>query len=250
MLTAEEKTACLKRGIFDALDENTLAAVAQRMGERELADGEILFLQGEPGDEIFVVVEGAIEIFVGEHVIAQLGPGELFGEMAVLGGGVRTAGGRARGPTHLLFLKDKAIRLLVQQIPDLAFAIFRVLIDRLDEANRLARFLASDRVAHARVEITGGDLAGRSFPVEHEQAVLGRAQGSVTADALRLALPTESPSVELRHALIRVEADTVYIEPLDGDVRINNENIDESTSVTPEDTVGIADLQLRFVPVE
>ena len=46
MLSVEEKTACLKRGIFEALDEDTLSAMASRMGEREAEDKEVLFLRG------------------------------------------------------------------------------------------------------------------------------------------------------------------------------------------------------------
>src|SRR5210317_169861 len=106
MLSVEEKASCLRKGIFETLDEDTLLAMAQRMGEADFEDGESLFLKGEPGEEIFVVVSGQIEIHVGEHVIAVLGGGQLFGEMAVLGGGKRTASGRAKGETRVLFLKS------------------------------------------------------------------------------------------------------------------------------------------------
>jgi len=250
MLSLEEKTACLRRGIFATLDEETLTAVAQRMGERALPAGEVLFLRGEPGDEIFVVVEGGIEIFVETHVIALLGPGELFGEMAVLGGGKRTAGGRAHGETRLLFLKDKAIRLLVQQLPDLAFAIFRVLIERLDEANRLARFLTSEKIELGRLAVEGGELAGQTFPLYHTQAVLGRSQGSVAADALRIALPVTGEDLLDHHARVRIEDGTAYIEPLDGAVLVNDDLIDDCMSVTPADVVTLGGLRLRFVPAE
>ena len=67
MLTVEEKADCLRNGIFESLDEETLRAMAQRMGETELADGASLFLKGEPGDEIFVVVDGAVELFCGVY---------------------------------------------------------------------------------------------------------------------------------------------------------------------------------------
>ncbi len=250
MLSVEEKTACLKRGIFEALDEETLAAMASRMGEREAEDGEVLFMRGEPGDEIFVIVEGGVEIFVGGHVIALLGPGQLFGEMAVLGGGTRTAGGRAKGRTRLLFLKGKAIKLLVQQIPDLAFAIFSILIERLDEANRLAQFLAGEKHELGRVRIESGDLAGRSFPIFHAQAILGRCKGTVAADALRLALPSASPALLERHALVRIDGESVYIEPLDGEVMVYDAGIEDSMEVTPDDPVEIGGMTMHFEPVK
>ena len=71
-----------------------------------------------------LILEGEIEIYDGNYVIAVLEQGQLFGEMAVLGGGRRTASGRAKDAARLLFLKDKAIRLLIQQVPDIAFALF------------------------------------------------------------------------------------------------------------------------------
>ncbi len=247
MLSLDEKAASLRRGIFENLDETTLADLAGRMGQRDLEDGEVLFLRGEPGDEIFVIVSGQIEIFVDEHVVAVLGAGELFGEMAVLGGGLRTAGGRARGETRLLFLKEKAIKLLIQQTPDLAFAIFRVLISRLEEANRLALFLSRPRTRLGSVEFVSGRLAGRTLPLHHRQSVVGRRRGSVGADALRVALPTRRPEVHERHALLTLEDGAAYLEPLEGPVLVNGEAIDDSLAISSTDVVDLGGLQLRFV---
>lgn len=242
LLSTEEKARCLAQGIFQGLPAAILHAMASRMGERSLEDGEILFLKGEPGDEIFVVVEGEIEIFIEDQVIAVLGPGQLFGEMAVLGGGKRTASGRAKGATRLLFLKEKAMKLLIQQSPDLAFAIFRVLIARLEEANRLALFLGKEHHPLAWIEILAGDLSTKRFPLYHKEAVVGRAIGSVAADALRLALPTSCPSLLERHAFIALEENAAYITPLDGEVKVNGETIEDTLQIEPEDEVTLGTL--------
>jgi CRP-like cAMP-binding protein len=246
MLSLEEKADSLGRGIFEMLDRETLAAMAGRMGERDLAGGEVLLIKGEPGDEIFVVVEGEIEIFVGAHIIAVLGAGQMFGEMAVLGGGRRTAGARAKGKTRLLFLKEKALKLLVQQIPDLAFAIFKVLIDRLEEANRLALFLSSAKKQLGYVEIIAGDIKGKRIPIFHAEAVVGKSKGSVTADALRVALPTADATVLEQHAFLKIEDGNIYLEPRNGTAQVHGMEIEDSLMLAPDDEVTLGGVTLTF----
>ncbi len=245
MLSVEEKAAVLDGGIFGDLGEDIRLAVAQRMGQRELADGEPLFLQGEPGDEIFIIVEGQIEINMGKHVVAILEPGQVFGEMAVFGRGRRTAGARAKGTVQLLFLKNQAVRLLIQQAPDLAFEFFKVISDRLEEANHISQFLAEPKVDHGTVEVVEGELAGQSFPINHEDAALGRARGSV-ADVLRVTIPVTGGDLLDQHARISINGSSVFIEPLDGEVSVNGDPIEDGMEVGPEDTVEVGGLSLRF----
>ncbi len=245
MLTLEEKIEFLREGIFGNLDDETRTTVAQRMGERNLANEEPLFLNGEPGDEIFIIISGGIEIHLGEHVVVVLGQGQIFGEMAVLGGGQRTASARAKGETHLLFLKDKAVRLLFQQAPDLAFAFFKVICDRLEEANHVAQFLFEERKEYGVVEVVSGELEGQTFPLYHEGAPLGCSRGGVV-DVLRIALPVTKPGLLERHVSVSISGDSVFVEPLDGEVVVDGNVIEDSMAVGPEDTVEIGGLGVRF----
>lgn len=245
MLDLADKTEALRKGIFSDLDEDTLEALAGRMGERELEDGENLFLNGEPGDEIFVIVDGEIEIYIKEHVIAVLGPGALFGEMAVLGGGKRTASGRAKGSLKLLFLKEKAIKILIQQLPDLAFAIFKVLIDRLEEANKLAMFMENEKIVYGEVVVNSGDIAGKNFPIYHQEAPLGKAKHSAAADSLRIALPTEGDLLE-KHAVVTIREGVAYIEPKEGDVLVNGVEIDDCFELAADDEVEAGGLKFSI----
>lgn len=246
MLTREQKATALGAGVFSGLPEGVRAALAERMGERHLEPGETLFMEGEPGSEIYVIVSGELEIRRGCNALARLGAGEVVGEMAVLGRGLRTADGVSRGKTHLLFLKDKAIKLLIQQIPDLALALFQVLIDRLNDANELALFLAGEPVEKARVVVEGGDLAGQHFSIYREREVLGRSLGSLVGDGLRLALPSREPGLRERHAEVSLVEGTVYLEPLEGESLIGGVPLNERMAVGPEDVVSIGALELRF----
>ena len=246
MLSVADKSACLAKGVFARLDPAALRALAERMGEREFAAGQPVFLEGEPGNEIFVVAAGAVEILRGGRVIAALGTGELIGEMAVLGKGVRTASGRARGATRLLFLRDKALQLLIQQIPEIAFAIFNALVERLDSTTELAFFLANPPAERGEVRVTAGDLAGQAFPIHHEASILGRSLGSLMEDAMRLALPSKDPALLARHARVTAAEATVFIEPFEGAVAVNGAPIETALQLGPEDEVQIGSLRLRF----
>ncbi len=247
MLSVEEKAEFLEGGIFGSLDGDTRLAIAKRTGQRDLQDGETLFLNGEPGDEIFIITAGQIEIHIGEHVIAVLESGHVFGEMACFGGGRRTAGARARGETQLLFLKDRAVRLLIQQVPGLAFGFFKVLSDRLETANKVTRFLAGPKTEYGTVEIVSGELAGQTFPLNHQDAPLGRAQGGIT-DVLRVSLPVLDDELLECHARVSISDGHIFIAPQDGEVRVNGEQIDDGVGVGPEDTVEAGGLELRFRP--
>ncbi len=247
MLSVEEKAEFLGGGIFGGLDGETRLVIAQRMGQRDLQDGDTLFFNGEPGDEIFIITTGQIEIHIADHVIAVLESGQIFGEMACFGGGRRTAGARARGETQLLFLKDRAVRLLIQQVPDLAFGFFKVLSDRLEEANKVSRFLAEPRTEYGTVEVVSGELAGQTFPLNHTDTSLGRAQGGIT-DVLRVSLPVSDDELFEFHARVSISDGHIFIEPQDGEVRVNGEQIDDGVGVGPEDTVEAGGLELRFRP--
>ena len=247
MLSVEEKARCLEKGVFGALEAAARLALAERMGERQIEDGQTLFMEGEPGSHVFVIVSGEVEVRRGETVLAVLGPGELIGEMAVLGSGLRTASARARGTARFLFLKDRAIRLLIQQIPEIAFAVFGVLVERLTVASDLAAFLAGERTPIGRVEALSGDIEGRSFPLYRERSVLGRSLGSLAADGFRVALPTSAPELRERHASVIVADGKVLVEPLDGPVTVGGETVDEAIAVYPGDEVGVGGLRLRIV---
>ncbi|GEM_PF-3443846 len=245
MMTIEQKAQALGRGLFADLDEGVRSAVAARTGERRLQHGEVLFLEGEPGSEIFFVISGEVEVHRHHTTLAVVGPGEVLGEMAVLGGQVRSASGRARGETHLLFLKDKAARVLVQQTPAFALALLGVLVDRLTAADELAVLLSERPRPLGEVVVTAGDAAGEQVPILRAVSVLGRKRGAIMADGLRVALPSDDPALRERHAEIRLRDAGVYLAPLEGQVAVAGQPVAEPIALGPDDEVAIGELRLR-----
>ncbi len=98
-------------------------------------DGEYIFHQGDPGDRLFIVVEGKIEISQGpdndRYVLAHLGPGEFFGETSIITGQSRTAHASAAGRTLLFPVKLDEFTERIKAEPELGLYILQGLIIRL-----------------------------------------------------------------------------------------------------------------------
>lgn len=99
--------------------------------------GERIINEGDPGDCMYVIQEGEVEIFVernGEDVrLAIRGEGEFFGEMAVFEREVRSASVRAMGRVRVLTLDKKNFLKRIQEDPSLAFRIVQTMSSRIRE---------------------------------------------------------------------------------------------------------------------
>ena len=98
---------------LDVQLDRELDQVAMRSGaklaRRRIAPGETLVEQGDPGTEMYLLVEGVLDVEIDAVVVAQVGSGALVGELAVLGDGRRTATLRAVRPSRVAILTDDAI---------------------------------------------------------------------------------------------------------------------------------------------
>lgn len=99
--------------------------------------GETIFRQGAPRTSMFVVNEGEVEIRVGNKVVEVVGPSGIFGEMAMIDGGPRTATAVARSDCKLVPVDEKRFQFLVQQTPYFAIEVLRVLAGRLRRVDQL-----------------------------------------------------------------------------------------------------------------
>lgn len=106
-----------------------------RDGSLTFEAGQTVFSQGDPGDALFIISEGAVEIFQdsagGKCVLARLGKRDIFGEIALLTEGLRTATAVATERTRLLPVKRAEFFHRVKDEPELALLILQVLIMRL-----------------------------------------------------------------------------------------------------------------------
>ena len=123
--------------LFARVDDVTLWACAERLRVRRFRRGETIFHQGDPGDSLFIVESGAVKIVLpspeGEEgaIIATLGRGEFFGELALLDGAPHSATAIALEAAGLLVLGRPTFDELVDTQPGLRNALFAGLVAEL-----------------------------------------------------------------------------------------------------------------------
>jgi hypothetical protein len=117
--------------LFAHCTEKELRAVAQATRPRTLSAGTVLFEQGQPGTELFLVISGAIDIVKGERTIVTLGPGSTFGEMAMLDEPHRSATARIARDAELMVIPRDAFFAMLKGNPMLAVKVLWNMLLRL-----------------------------------------------------------------------------------------------------------------------
>ena len=90
---------------------------------------------GEKGDKMYVLLEGEVDIFLGDFVFETAGLGALLGEMALIDETPRTAHAVAKSPSRLAQIDRRRFHFLVQQTPHFATHVMKTLADRLRHMN-------------------------------------------------------------------------------------------------------------------
>jgi CRP/FNR family transcriptional regulator, cyclic AMP receptor protein len=127
----------------------------QRFG-REFPRGAVLFREGEPGKEMYVIQQGRVHISkrVGEveKILSTLGQGEFFGEMSILNNAPRSATATCEEDSRLLVIDPKTFEAMIRGNAEIALRMIKKLADRLQEADHQIENLlfrdASSRVVH------------------------------------------------------------------------------------------------------
>jgi CRP/FNR family transcriptional regulator, cyclic AMP receptor protein len=101
----------------------------------QLASGDFLFREGDNADKMYVLLEGEIDIFLGDFVFETAGPGSLLGEMALIDDGPRTANAVAKKASRLAQIDRGRFHFLVQQTPHFSTHVMKILADRLRHTN-------------------------------------------------------------------------------------------------------------------
>src|SRR5438132_8081563 len=135
-------------------------ALFQRFG-KEFKRGDVLFREGEPGKEMFVVQSGKVNILKKvretEKILATLGAGEFFGEMAILNNKPRSAGATMAEDGKLLVIDPRTFEAMIRGNVEIAVRLIKKLSDRLQEADeQIENLLLRDpnsRVVHHLLQI-------------------------------------------------------------------------------------------------
>jgi CRP-like cAMP-binding protein len=108
---------------FSKLSKRELATVAQQTDEVDVEAGAVLAREGDFGHEFFVIMDGTAEVVRGEEPIAELGPGEFFGEMALVDQDRRNATVRALSPMKVLVMTRSSFRTIDRSMPEVHSAV-------------------------------------------------------------------------------------------------------------------------------
>jgi CRP/FNR family cyclic AMP-dependent transcriptional regulator len=119
-------------GAFSGLSKQELEKLAGWTFEIEVPEGEELLREGKLAHEFFVIEDGAVEVRHDGERIAELGAGDFFGEIALLGGGTRTATVVATTPLRLIVMSAHEFRRMEQELPAVADRVRSAVRARLD----------------------------------------------------------------------------------------------------------------------
>lgn len=137
--------------VFDGLDARELHQIEKILHEREYRPEERIFLQGDPGLGMYIIIEGNVEIVSepGHHLLTVLHEGEFFGELALLDESPRTATALAQSPCRVLCLVQSDLYDLIDRNPKLGVKILvqlaRTIGERLKKTNEYVHELKKSR---------------------------------------------------------------------------------------------------------
>lgn len=155
MLSTLEKILYLRQiELFAECNAQELAIIAQKTTEKGFSKGDIIFRQGDPGDSLYLILGGNVRVIREDgkkrETVAILEELSCFGEMAILGESVRTATIESTDSLTVLRIDKEDFREMILTKPDMAFPIFKILVERLKKSTDM--YMASVRARRVEEE--------------------------------------------------------------------------------------------------
>ena len=122
--------------LFSTCNRRELAKIAALTVEVDVPAGRVLMRQGEPAHECFVIEAGTARASIRGRKSSKLGPGECFGEMALIDSAPRSATVTAETDMSLLVLNSREFSTLIDDVPSVARKVLAVVAERLRAAER------------------------------------------------------------------------------------------------------------------
>ena len=177
--------------VFSCLDEDELAELTGLAAERVLKPGETVFWEGDAPDWFYMVVKGRVKVLkhssLGkEFIIAFFGPGEMFGEVAVLQGKPYPASAQAVDDTEVLGIRREELLSFLGRRPEVSLRIVGVLGGRLRDAHDRLRDIAGERVDQriARMLLMLSSKLGNTLPFTRQE--IADMAGTTSETAIRV----------------------------------------------------------------
>jgi CRP/FNR family cyclic AMP-dependent transcriptional regulator len=165
--------------IFSSLTPPQVAELAKVAVPRAYPAGQVIFREGDTGDTCFVVRSGAVKI-TREHAgrtiaLAELRAGDMFGELSMFGGEVRSATAQTLEETEAVALLASDVRRLLTTTPDIAWGMLEAMADRVRRTN--------ERLANQSFQTVAGRVAGALAKLVAARQSEGAAETDVLVEA-------------------------------------------------------------------
>jgi CRP/FNR family transcriptional regulator, cyclic AMP receptor protein len=122
--------------LFSSLDKKALNSVSEVAGKKTFPPGSIIAKEGDKALSFFLILEGSVEVRRGKKVLAKLGRGQFFGEMALFDDQPRSADVVASEETACILLTNWALHGLLSKNPKISEQIIKELVRRLRESDK------------------------------------------------------------------------------------------------------------------
>ena len=159
--------------LFATLDDAAFKLLTDDITEIDLSRNAVLFYEGDPGDQLYAVLSGKVKLGRTaadgrENMIAIMGPGDVFGEMALFDPSPRSTNAVAVSETRLAAIKHESFKRAQQQDPSISDQVIKTLARRLRHSNEaLADLVFSDvpgRLAKALLDLADRSPRNRRHP--------------------------------------------------------------------------------------
>lgn len=131
-MARDEKLDLLRRiPLFSGFDRRRMERLGMLADEVDVPAGKVLMRQGESGSDMMVVVRGSVAVERDGNRLNTLGPGDFFGEIALVDGGPRTATVTAEELTMLLVISHRDFHSMMDEFPEVASQVMNALANRV-----------------------------------------------------------------------------------------------------------------------
>jgi uncharacterized membrane protein len=163
--------------LFKLLSEEDRTDLERVFERRDVAPGDRIFSLGEPGDSLYIVGSGTVELFVKDNtgskiVLTVCEPGEVFGELSLFDGGARTATAVCLEPATLLVLDREDLLDFLRRHPDAALDLLTTMGQRMRGADEMLRRRVSRNINE--------EMEFRSTTIEKMADLIAEFSGSIT----------------------------------------------------------------------
>jgi CRP/FNR family cyclic AMP-dependent transcriptional regulator len=212
-----------RSALFARVTPDVLAACAASLRVRRYRRGETIFHQGDPGDSLYIIESGSVKIVLpspeGEEgaIIATLGRGDFFGELALLDGEPHSATAVASGPVGALVLQRTVFADLLETQPGLRNALIAALVAELRRLTNHVEDLhfldlpgrLANRIVRLARETRPGETHGVRLEWRYTQSELGAMIGGTRQTVNRLLADLTA------QGLLQIEGEELVIPELD-----------------------------------